>query len=540
MRFLARLVSLAFLLHISAAQGMDKVRQITGAARVHREMGITGKGVLVAILDRGIDWANRDFRNPDGTTRIDSIWDPSSGKIEIYDRVQINEALKTGRMLPTRDAVGHGTTTAAIVAGNGFNSQARYAGIAPEATLIIAKITSDGAPAHDGQAAEQPFYQQALVLQAMDYVSQRAKKLSLPCVILLNIGTMGGPTDGTSAMCRKIDAMVGPDKPGMAFVTGPGDAGGRQNHAGGVVPKQGKIVIRFWKDSEKPINIDLWYPETDRLSVSVVRGGNVECKSSSEPPDNDGWFASKGKRCRYMHLGSKKLYFGAEQTKKREVWFTLAGPRGEYEIVLQGKQIESNPNGSKFDALLVSANPPDTITAPFHRFLNHVVTGSIWDGASAKHNICPGDFVFRTSYKDVTGVTRVLNREGAVGELWKGSSTGPTLDGRLGVHFCTPGNHIFTTYCPTSSWAQQRYAFNFVATGQDWIYGRASAVSASAPVATGIVALMLQADPSLDAIQIRETLCRTARKDRLTGEVPNPRWGFGKADAYQAVSAVRK
>lgn len=67
----------------------------------------------------------------------------------------------------------------------------------------------------------------------------------------------------------------------------------------------------------------------------------------------------------------------------------------------------------------------------------------------------------------------------------------------------------------------------------------AGAVSAAAPVVTGIIALMLEVDPTLDAGSVKRILQETARADAFTGPTPNPLWGHGKVDAYAALMAVR-
>ena len=130
--------------------------------------------MIVAILDRGIDWKNNDFRNDDGTTRIKWIFDLTDntganapgntyGVGTIYTEAQINAANNGGTQLATRDAVGHGTTTTAIAAGNGRNlADRKYRGIAPKASIIAVKFTTEGAPAHDTQPAEAPFYNPSL------------------------------------------------------------------------------------------------------------------------------------------------------------------------------------------------------------------------------------------------------------------------------------------------------------------------------------------------------------------------------------------
>ena len=401
----------------SQAVAMDHAREEAGVDRAVAEFKVSGRGVLIATLDRGIDWENQDFRADDGSTRIvrmlDLTDDQGAGSPSnpykvgtLYPKEAIEEALKGARRLPFRDAVGHGTTTAGIACGNGRNrTDRKYRGIAPQASLVVVKICSDGAPAHDGEAAEPYFYRPERVLVAIDFVRDVARKLGLPCVIVLNIGSQGGPTDGSSPLCRAIDALVGPGKQGLVFVTGPGDEGTSR--------KQNRLTI------------------------------------------------------------------------------------------FEGKKVP---------------------------------VGTIWDGASARYNICPGDYVARTEWIAVDGIHRSHDTEGRVGEIWKGSSVGPTADGRLGVDFCAPGDSVFTTYAPRSYWAT--FAFNLVQ-GGNHPYGRASAVSAANPITAGVIALMLEMDPRLDAAIVKDLLQRTARKDAFTGTTPNVTWGYGKLDAYAALKAVQ-
>lgn len=93
--------------------------------------GLTGKGVLVAVIDSGIDIFHEDFRNEDGTTRILYLDDQISGKT--YERREINEILRgenksggTGGL--SLDTSGHGTAVAGIAAGNGRTSGGLYRG----------------------------------------------------------------------------------------------------------------------------------------------------------------------------------------------------------------------------------------------------------------------------------------------------------------------------------------------------------------------------------------------------------------------------
>ena len=91
---------------------------------------------------------------------------------------------------------------------------------------------------------------------------------------------------------------------------------------------------------------------------------------------------------------------------------------------------------------------------------------------------------------------------------------------------------MFTSYATNSYW--ETFQFNLIQDGNG-LYGRASATSASNPLATGIIALLLQMNPQLDAAQVKQILHESARADSFTGPVPNPAWGYGKMDAYNAL-----
>ena len=396
---------------------MDLARVETGVDRACAEFNLSGQGILVTLMDRGIDWKNNDFRNEDGSTRIEAILDLTDDRGAgspanpyhagtLYTKEQINEAISRGTELRTRDALGHGTTTAGIACGNGRNSPGRkYRGIAPKASILVVKICGENVPAHGKEPAEKYYWNPARLSIAVDFARDEAHKLRMPCVMVLNIGSQGGPTDGRSSFCRKIDETVGPGKPGFVFVTGPGDEG------------------------------------THRKSNRTT--------------------------------------------------------------VVYGRVVP---------------------------------VGTIWDAASAFYNICPGDYVHRTHWTDIDGVFRSHDTEGKDGEIWQGSSVGPTADGRFGIDCCAPGDSVFTTYNPKSYWATFR--FNLIEDGKG-LYGRASAVSAANPLTGGIIALMLQANPRLDAAAVKRILQQTARSDPFTGKTPNMVWGHGKVDAYAAIKAAR-
>jgi len=512
----------------------ESARKETRTVDAVRKFGVAGRGVLVAILDRGVDWENNDFRNPNGTTRLDSIFDmtDSSGAGApgntfrtgtIYTRAQIDAALAgTGARLAHRDAVGHGTTTMGIAGGNGRNSRdGKYRGYAPQATLVAVKIVA-GAAAHDDQPAEPTFASNAMTLpNAIDYAVARAKALNMPVVMLPNIGSVGGPMDGTSNLARKIDSTFGPGIGGMVFVTGSSDDGGQKLHAQSTVAQGQSVALEFEKFDGNPIRFEAWYPQADRYDVSIQTPAATFGPYVS-PVTNMAMDRQQAGGFTYFHQGASVTSAGP--VGRRTMLIDFTGPAGRYTVTLRG----ATASGGTFHAWLNTINGKG-------EFRNFVAPGyTVWDGASAKNNICPNDYVLRDKWADVDGVVRGI-RVDRVGDLWEGSGIGPTVDGRIGIDVSAPGNSVFAALAPNSAYAASRA--NRVQDGGGF-YTLQNAVSAASPQVTGIIALMLELNPKLDAAQVKRILQETARRDAYTGAEPNPRWGYGKVDALAALTVV--
>jgi minor extracellular serine protease Vpr len=503
--------------------------------------GVTGKGVLIAVMDRGIDWQNADFRLSNGKTRIAGMFDltDDSGALAInnpygvgtlYRRGQIDSAnAGTGPTIPERDAVGHGTTTAGIACGNGRNSTlAKYRGVATDADLLVIKITSDGAPAHDSIPAEAAFYDPSRIPTAIAYATDMASALGEPCVMVLNIGSIGGATDGSTALDRTIDATIGSGIPGLVFVNGVGDDGSMNNHAGGALAGGADVALHFHKGSTGTLVFDLWYDGDKTFDIGMVTPLNTYGPYIS-PVTNDDYETQLAPDFTYYHYGANVTPTGTTDGK-REVYIQFTGDPGDYSVQL----FNTTPLENAFFNATIN---PSNINPPYdtNQFTNNVVAGNIGDLASCFNTVIPTDYNVRTAWTDIDGFARTLTTEGLVGDIWKGSSLGPTFDGRLGVDVALPANSVFTTYAPKSYWATFR--FNEIQDGGGF-YGRASAVSAANPFLAGIVALMLQKNKNLDAAQVRDMLRASARTDSHTGVVPNTTWGYGKVNAVGAMKLV--
>lgn len=198
--------------------------------------GGSGQGVVIGIIDSGVDVSHRDLRNPDGTTRV-AWWidfasspagqhpeleaafgcEPEEGlRCQILDAAGIDERLRNGIVGDEpRDPAGHGTHIAAIAAGNGLaGGGAGFVGIAPEATLIVARVTGAGGTIADSD-----------VVLATEFVFARALELGMPAVANLSLGGDFGAHDGSSELSQVLASFIGEDAPGRAIVVAGGNSG---------------------------------------------------------------------------------------------------------------------------------------------------------------------------------------------------------------------------------------------------------------------------------------------------------------------------
>jgi hypothetical protein len=509
----------------------DKLREETRLDMVSQ----TGDGVILAMIERGIDYRHPDFIDANGKTRIAYIFDmtdPSGamapnnsyGRGTIYSRAEIDQALSSGNALATMDRHGHGTASTGIAAGNGSAVMGTpYPGVATEATIIAVKMIQDPFPAGGGQPAQTGYFDPTDIPVALQFVKDKSIELGLPSVSLMNFGSIGGPTDGTSNICAAMDAFVGP---GRLLVCGVGDDGGEDNHAEMTVSQGNPDEFEVNKAEAGNLRFEAWYDGGDRFDITVIRPNGTQEGPYTAPANNAiDWQTLTG--IQIYHNGSDRD-FSQATNGKRQVMIDFSGATGVYKVKFTGTTVS---NG-KIDA---SLNPSTYYNN--NKFVSHVVPGhSINDYASALQAIVPTDYVHSNSYKDMSGATRNRTGEGAPGELWIGSSAGPTLDGRRGVDIAVPGELNVGAYSAGTYYS--RFAHLLVEGGNN-LYGIQNAVSGAAPVLTGMLALMLEINPDLTVQQAKDILHQTARSDAFTGMTPNPDWGYGKLDAQAAIVATQ-
>ncbi len=240
---------------------------------------LTGKGVIVACLDSGIDIFHPDFRNADGSTRIISLWDqtipgnPPENFLTgtVYHSDQINEALNAGRtaddrsFVPSFDATGHGTAVAGILAGNGRASADNIIGVAPEADILAVKL---GNPDNRG------FPRTTQLMLALDYALRYAISANQPIAINISFGNNYGNHNGDSMLEQYIDTISNIYQ--NVIVTGTGNDGITSRHTSGILsPNTSETIELYVADYMTSFNLQIWKHYLDDFDIVIETPTNI-------------------------------------------------------------------------------------------------------------------------------------------------------------------------------------------------------------------------------------------------------------------------
>ena len=225
--------------------------------------GLTGKGVIVAILDSGIDYSHPDFRNADGSTRILALYDETLDRE--YTTEEINQALlapteqERFRIVPSRDISGHGTHVAGIAAGNGRASNGVNRGVAYESPLLVVKL---------GTAEPNGFPRTTQLMRALDYVVKKALELQMPMAVNISFGNSYGAHSGTALLESYIKDISNYWKTSIS--KGTGNEGAARGHASGYLQQGIEREVEFAiSNYETVMNLQIWKSYVDEYDISV-------------------------------------------------------------------------------------------------------------------------------------------------------------------------------------------------------------------------------------------------------------------------------
>ncbi|UCE08300.1 MAG: S8 family serine peptidase, partial [bacterium] len=523
------------------------------ATQARQQYNLTGKGVIIGIIDTGIDWRHPDFRNSDGTTRIKALLDFSDpGDIDedgdldgsdqfggtLYTEQEINNALNGIGTVNEKDIVGHGTHVAGSAAGNGRATgngipAGTYVGVAPQADLIIVKATRESGSIN---------FEPTDYVNAIAFVDSIAKALNQPYVINLSLGGSLGPHDGKDLSEQAIDNFLSdPDSEGKAIIVSAGNDGDKNIHASGtfgngVTDIETKFSIPSYTPEPEHISdyilFEGWYKGIFNYSVKLVTpsGANYGPVSSGREgafqTDDGAIYISNAKGGLSNLNGDKQILIQIYDLDEAK-----PPTKGEWKIIIIG-------SAGRFDLWLSGSSMDATISSNIDRSMIAGTPGTAFNA------ITVGAYVTKKRWTDLDG-NHLQKPNLIINSASSFSSPGPTRDGRIKPEITAPGEMIAASYSADAppggahsifKSSDSRWPNAFIA--RDGKHGLSQGTSFAAPHVAGTIALMVQQHPNKTPGEIRQSIILTARTDSYTSSVPNDKWGYGKLDALAALQLL--
>jgi subtilisin family serine protease len=537
----------------------------TPVANVFDKKGLTGQGVIIGMIDTGIDWRHPDFIRPDGTSRILAIWDlldnsfqQSGGKIgtapplltnggetlggTLYTNQQINAALQNKGTVNSTDRNGHGTAVAGVAAGNGRATangvpSGTYAGIAPEADLLIVRaMDCDGL--------------EPLAALTAHWMAGEAKKLKRPLVINFSAGDQANAHNGDSMAEREIDKLLlNPQtkqpQSGISLIVSAGNDGRSSFHGVGrfgAVGQNNQTSQKIELNIKKPTHLLGVFTNDEQWSV-IFKSTNPIFAGKDDKP---AWiYLDKEQNQIKVQPAAAELKQPAEFQKfanevkfyrgKNELAY-FALPPGEYELYVKGAG--TKVVDGRFDFYLQDPSHGSFGTGTDKR-------GMVSSPGNSATAITVGSFDFQDSFENLQGETIRYNLP--TGDVSDYSNPGFRLDGLVKPDFVAPGRFVITALSAGSQTANGGCTDNIslvknnkpTMITKDGFHLATSGTSFAAPLVTGLAALLLQKNPTLTNEQIRQTLRKSvSSEDEHTGKLPNERWGYGKINPSAVVQCA--
>ena len=315
---------------------------------------LTGRGVLIGIVDSGVDYRHPAFLTADGKSRILRLWDqsipgnPPEGYATgtEYTNEEINEALSLSvqegrRLVPSEDVSGHGTAVLGVAAGSDFSRGAVNRGVAYESDLLVVKM---GIPRQDS------FPRTTELMQGVDYLVRQAIRLGRPIALNLSFGNNYGSHRGDSLLETYLDNVSGMGK--NVICVGMGNNGNDALHTGGKLSPgeiqeielgvgafEPTLNVQLWKNYEDEMEIYLEHPAGERvgplfetLGAQRWQAGNTELliyygKPAPYHVTQEIYvdFLPQDEKTPYVDSGVWKIILAARNIKNGEYFLWLPG-----------------------------------------------------------------------------------------------------------------------------------------------------------------------------------------------------------------------
>lgn len=532
---------------------LDSARSKTRVDSAHAGYGLpfgySGKGVLMGIMDFGFDYNHPTMYDTSGKKyRIVRAWEMNATGTAPTGYSYGNEIADTNVLKATgtdNPAQIHGAGVAGLAAGSGFGSpdgNKMYRGVAYESDMILVGVRRDSIGEQWMTGGFSDF------IDGVGYMMDYADAVGKPIVVNISWGSHSGPHDGSSLVNQAFDAMSGN---GKIIVMSAGNEGRNNLHLGKKFTAADTVVntfVTFTSPDYRRTWVDIWGDTAETFCVKTslyskgLEGNNTGRICLDNGVHYDTLIAANGLDTCFIETITSDAEYNLKPRVTVSIYskttdsiaLSVTGTKGDIDM-----WDEYYYYGYKYGFASEFSN----IGIPWASSGNSNTTVS--DMGAGHQTLLVGAYTSRISFNDLTGTKRTYSGfvENALASF---SSRGPYIDGRIKPDITAPGmvvmssmNSMNTAYSDTGS--QRVYMttkYTDPASGKNYYYGTFSGTSAASPMAAGIVALLLQRDPSLSPERIKSILFASAIKDFYTGSIPasgNNTWGHGKINAYQAI-----
>lgn len=547
--------------YIEVSSRLNSPRQFNDTAAIHSRVNLVyngvnnglgknyrGKDVVVGIVDVGFQTDHPTFFNDEGTAyRVKRFWHQSQNSGTSPAPYNYGTEYNTipSILLAVDDDGTHGTHVAGIAGGSGFTTPMnKMRGMAPESDLVFVtiKYTNDTL---GGSALGDFVVANPTILDGYDYIFKYAQNAGKPAVVNLSWGMHTGPHDGTSLFDRSVENLAGP---GKIIVGANGNDAGHNMH----------LFTRLNNDTQYTFALDRNRNDYKRESVYCDLWGDVNKQFELQISVFD-TLGNELLSSPFYSTQSAGVVKRLIQNGTDSIWYTLVvsntnSINGKSNILAM---METN-NASKLRIRLGFTGEGDfhgwnsgqvyrwtsgTFTNNVKgndmrgKYLSGSQLGSMGEnGGTGKSTISVGSYINRNNWIDYSGTYRAQNWL-EPGNISGFSSRGPTADGRIKPDIAAPGQLVASAVNnrQMAGWMHELAPYKTTFAGKDQYWVLFNGTSMAAPHAAGIVALMLQASPSMSPDFAKEVLRKTCLRDTFTTKDSNVHFGYGKINAFNAI-----
>ncbi|MDE6198833.1 MAG: S8 family peptidase [Muribaculaceae bacterium] len=519
-----------------------------GVESAGAKIQFTGKGILTGLMDSGLDPNHINFKNAEGESRVKTMiyYPQSSGIPEIYSTPREIRRFQSDNSNET-----HGTHVAGIMAGS-YNGTGKYGWISSDNGSNVFVMDGDipyygVATGSDIAMAGGPLSQNNIA-NAISTIFDLAETSGQPCVVNLSLGNTSGPHDGTDLFCRSIATQA---KRGVVVISA-GNDGEEPMYLTKEFTGSDNVLKTFLKSNAASGSAEIWGSNATPFKVTIALYANAGsvvtdvCTVSSA-----GQTASSSNSTLFStyYSGTVTMTSGINPLNNR---FNVA-------INFSARQLKSGQNiaiiieGSNGQSVYVYGTPSST-TSEGILFTNNRISGwadgacngSLNSLACANGVISVGAYTSRITWPLLSGQCYMYTDANFIpGDIAPFSSWGHKFGGGWLPDVCAPGANIissYNTYYVRSANTMSAQASNGSKTNY---WGPMQGTSMSSPFVAGVVALWLEANPTLTTADILNIMQETSINPAdgallLPGQtIKNPeRWGAGKIDALAGIKKV--